>query len=327
MLVTSEAKTVGTVSGGCLESEIAIQGVDVIKDGQAKVIEFTLDEDDLIYGFGSGCNGMVRVLLQRIDPQNKLSIWPVIASYGQTRNEQILATMVGPDDHAGLGGHLLIDEQGLNGATPLPVVLVEPLVENIESAWESFGSSETVAVEIKGVRYKIFIERRFPPPRLIIFGEGVDANEVGRIAGEMGWQSIVVGRKSPEEMKGRLPHSDDHKYLMHPEEAGNSFEADARTAALVMNHNYVRDKSTLEALLSVDIPYVGVLGPRNRADQMREEISPGADAFPEKVFAPMGLSIGSETPEEIALSAIAEIQAVLLQKTGGFLKEVEGPIH
>jgi len=327
MLVSAEGKTVGTVSGGCLESEIALQSLDVIKDGNAKVIEFTLDEDDLIYGFGSGCNGMVRVLLQKIDPKDRLSVWPILQNVGLTRDTRLLATVVGPESHKSLGGHLLLDGQGLNGATPLPVFLVEPLVSNIEKAWDSFDGSETVALEIKEQQYRFFIEKILPPPRLLIFGEGVDANEVGRLASEMSWSSEIIGRKSAEEMKERLPHSDQHTFLMHPEESASTFVSDSRTAALVMNHNYVRDCSVLKALLKTDLPYIGVLGPRERAMQMLEEIKPGAKSFPKHVHAPMGVSIGSETPEEIALSILAEVQAVFNKKSAGFLKDEEGRIH
>lgn len=327
MLVSSEGKTVGTVSGGCLESEIALQGIEVIKEGRAKVIEFTLDEDDLIYGFGSGCNGMVRVLLQKVEPDNRISIWPILKNYGLTRDTSLLATVVGPEDHSSLGGHLLLDGQGLNGVTPLPLFLVDPLVSNLEKAWDSFDASETVALEIKDQQYRFFIEKLLPPPRLLIFGEGIDAFEVGRMAAQMSWTSKIIGRKSAEEMKERLPHSDEHFFLMHPEESASIFEPDSRTAALVMNHNYVRDRSVLEALLKTDLPYIGVLGPRERAMQMLEEIDPEATTFPDHVHAPMGVSIGSETPEEIALSILAEVQAVFNKKEAGFLKNEEGRIH
>ena len=118
---------------------------------------------------------------------------------------------------------------------------------------------------------------------------------------------------------------------MHPEEAGNTIQPNARSAALVMNHTYLRDKQMVLSLLSSTIPYVGVLGPRERTAEIVEELesahTPFTDAQRARLFGPLGLDIGTETPEEIALSAIAEIQAVLHARPGSSLKERQGPIH
>ncbi len=327
MLIKSDGSSIGTVSGGCLESEIALQGLDVITDGSARVIEFTLDEDDLIYGFGSGCNGTVRVLLQKIDPSDKQSLWPALSQIGQNRDDLLLSSVVGPSGAKCLGSHLLLGEDGAIDKSSMPLFILNPLVHNLEKEWTSFGSSETVALDLRGEQFRVFVERIMPPPRLMIFGEGVDANEVSRLAAELSWKTAIVGRKSPGEMKEKLPFSGEHFFLMHPEESASTFIPDSRTAALVMNHNYVRDKAVLKALLDIDLPYIGVLGPRERGNQMLEEIDPMASSFHSKVHAPMGLNIGSETPEEIALSIISEVQAVFTEKNGGYLKDQSGPIH
>jgi xanthine dehydrogenase accessory factor len=147
----------------------------------------------------------------------------------------------------------------------------------------------------------------------------------------MGWQVVVVGRKPAGALAARFPEADDHIFLMHPESVMERVIPDRRTAAVVMNHTYVRDRELMGSLLESHIPYVGMLGPSERTGRMIEELTGQGPALTNdkraRLFGPVGLDIGTETPEEIALAAIAEIQAVLHGRSGLNLRNRTGPIH
>ena len=138
----------------------------------------------------------------------------------------------------------------------------------------------------------------------------------------IGWRVTVVGRKPVDVLSSRFPDAFSHLFMMHPNQVGDLISPDARSAALVMNHTYVRDKSLMAELLTSSIPYIGMLGPRERTETMLDELGQEGthftDAQLDRLFGPVGLDIGTETPEEIALSVIAEVQAVLHRRKADF---------
>lgn len=170
-----------------------------------------------------------------------------------------------------------------------------------------------------------------PPIDLQIYGEGHDVHAVVALARTMGWQVQVIGRKPVEILTDRFPAASTCRFLMHPEQVLNHIKPDRRSAALVMNHTYVRDKAIMRALLDSEIAYVGMLGPRERTNLILEELEQEgrglSEAQRQRLFGPVGLDIGTETPEEIALSALSEIQAILHRRRGGSLRTRQGPIH
>ena len=156
----------------------------------------------------------------------------------------------------------------------------------------------------------VFVETVSLPVRLLLFGIGPEIEPITRFAGNLGW--IL-------------------EHFAHPSELGEHFRPDAQTAALVMNHNFGRDLLALDRLLTFRLRYVGLLGPRKRHAELLVRLSEyrplDFDAGARNLFAPAGLDIGSEAPEEIALSITSEIAAVLSDRRGGFLRERKSDIH
>jgi xanthine dehydrogenase accessory factor len=148
------------------------------------------------------------------------------------------------------------------------------------------------------------------PVRLLLFGTGPEIEPIAQLAGNLGW---VVER------------------FGHPSELAEDFRPDAQTAALVMTHNFGRDLLALDRLLPLQLHYVGLLGPRKRQAELLARLSEyrpfDFDTAVRNVFAPAGLDIGSEAPEEIALSIVSEVAAVLSERHGGFLRERRSDIH
>jgi len=181
-----------------------------------------------------------------------------------------------------------------------------------------------------GISITAFIEFLQPAISLVVVGAGNDAIPMMQIADTMGWDVRVVD--------GRNTHARPERFVAacqvlvsKPEAVLDQLPMDARTVFVMMTHNYNYDLSMLKALLPSHTPYIGMLGPKKKLDRMLNELSqdgmPLDDAMLAKVFGPTGLEIGAETPEEIALSIIAEIQAVLEGKTGGMLKHKSDVIH
>lgn len=157
---------------------------------------------------------------------------------------------------------------------------------------------------------ELLVEVVQPERALAIFGGGTDVDPVARIAQHVGWRAVVIAPKD-----------------VHPEEVREKVDLRAFDAAVVMTHNFLHDVALLTVLLPSALPYVGLLGPKSRGDEILEQLGEVPADQRAKLHSPIGLDIGAETPDEIALSIIAEIQSALSRHTARPLREVDGPIH
>jgi xanthine dehydrogenase accessory factor len=146
---------------------------------------------------------------------------------------------------------------------------------------------------------EVLVEIIRPLRAIVVFGGGPDVAPVVRCAQQLGWRADVVTTREP-------------------------IDVSEYDAAIVMTHNFPRDVEILRALLASRIAYIGLLGPRTRGDELLAEVSATRDA---RIFSPVGLDLGAETPEEIALSIVAEVQAVLNARSARALRELDEPIH
>lgn len=331
MLVEQDGTTHGIISGGCLEGEVAQQAVALLdEEGSPQVLPFDLTDDDLILGFGTGCNGIVHVLIEPVPAPGRTDPTQVLDACFHDRCLGVLATVIdAPDGSDLLARRLLLRDDGAVRGD-LPDALHDALMAPMPAVRaEGRHQIQTVATDEGNV--EVLFEIMQPPVRLVIFGTGHDVYPVVRMAKELGWPVTIVGRKPPEELSERFPDADEHCFLMHPEAVNKQVPLDARSAAVVMNHNYLRDKALVGALLTAPVPYVGALGPHERTERMLTELQAENPSLPDaaydKVHGPVGLDIGTETPEEIALSIIAEIQAVHHGREGGMLRHRHGAIH
>jgi xanthine dehydrogenase accessory factor len=169
---------------------------------------------------------------------------------------------------------------------------------------ETLGSDLLPADVFLAERRGVFIDTLQLPVRLLLFGTGPEIVPIAQLAEALGWTVERFG---------------------HPSELAQDFRSDSQTAAVVMNHNFGRDLLSLHRLLPLQLRYVGLLGPRKRHGeilaQLSEHVSFDFNGGLDNLFAPAGLDIGSEAPEEIALSIVAEVVAVLSGRVGGFLRE------
>ncbi len=165
---------------------------------------------------------------------------------------------------------------------------------------------------------------------VILFGGGFDARPVSQLAKSLGWNVEVTDECVAHIAPVFFPGADKLS-LCQREFVDRDFAITPYTACVLMSHNYTYDRDVLEKLLKTDTPYIGILGPRKRYDKMCEEfLEKGIELTREqrnKIHSPIGLDIGAEAPDEIAVSIIAEIQSIFANRSGGFLKYRTGPIH
>ena len=196
---------------------------------------------------------------------------------------------------------------------------------------EPVGKDSEVIAKMRAAYYDRLASDEFETPvAVLLFGAGADAVPFVRIASELGWQVTVHDHRTAFLTKERFPAAQ-KLVLQTVDQPPDEIITDNRTAAVIMTHNYSRDRFILPAVLRSDAFYIGALGPKSRTQQLLDEITGNGDVFSDeqlaRLFAPVGLDIGADTPESIALSIIGEIQSVLAKRVGGHLRDRQGSIY
>lgn len=329
MLIDTDGNTHGTVSGGCLEADLMVRAKRVRETAVAEVFVYdTSINDDSVFGLNMGCRGVVRILLEPAESR----LFEFLHRRLKSRQGGVVATVVRVNLETGtvlqVGARVLIDERGSIGplnAGNLDAGQHAVVVEDCFAALENKHSS------LKAYEFgEVFIEYIAPPVPLVVFGAGHDAVPLIRLAKAMGWHVTLVDHR-PVAAERESFFIADEIIVARPREAASRLTIDFETVAVLMTHNYSLDLELSEFLLRSPARYVGMLGPRSRADRLLHDLSRiGIDITNqevERVYAPIGIDIGAETPEEIALSIIAEIRAVLGGRPASMLRERTGPIH
>ena len=289
----------------------------------------TTSDEDIVWGLGLGCNGLVRVLIEPITPQQTDYVEFLSRCYGD-RQLGVVATLVsnaGPVQEQ-VGTRLMLQQNG-NLISHFSPSVAASIVEHARAALQS-KTSTLKSYQLPIGKVEVFIEVIQPPLSLVIFGAGHDALPVARFAKELGWNVTVVDTRQSTATQNRFAEADTI-VLSHPENITDHISVSDRTAAVVMTHNYLHDLTLLKTLLPSQVCYLGILGPKSRTERLLEElhqieINPTLDQM-HRLYAPIGLDIGADTPEAIALSIIAGIQAVITDRPGNQLRERKGAIH
>jgi xanthine dehydrogenase accessory factor len=331
MLIADATWKAGSVSGGCLEGDVVLRARDVLEKNCAIVAKYdTTSDEDILFGVGLGCRGIIRVLIEPITPE---PAQPDLLRYIQDclarRETGVVATVIGVEGRTqtALGARLIsgtevqsnIADPKLNSAIAAHVARVSPS-----------ASSHSAFFEVTDGQVELFVEIVRPPLPLVIFGAGHDAIPMARLGKELGWRVSVVDHRPAYATPQRFPGADE-VIVATTEEIPRRVHLDEQTVALVMTHNYLRDLEALKILLPSPVRYVGLLGPRRRANELLAELEKQSfsitPAQRQRLYAPVGLDLGAEGPEGVALSVLGEIQAVIAERAPGHLRERAGSIH
>lgn len=346
MLVCEGGKSTGTISAGCLEADVIEHAKNVINAGAAKLLKYDTASttDEMAWGLGLGCNGVVRVLVEPLAPKS-LYMEALRHSYESDAGDQPLAVATvynyipsgsqpTTSEHAAatvkVGARLLIDESGEPGLENLSDEMLSLIQDDFRATAPSQWTG-TRAYHVGGDSVEVFIEKLLPPVQLVIFGAGHDALPIVELARRLGWQTEVVDPQQRAITSSRFEIAD-KVTLTAPELVGSRVTITPRTLTLLMSHNYSHDLELLKFLLASPAYYIGVMGPRKRTERMLSELSTNeGSCFEEmdlpRLYSPVGLDIGANAPAEIALSIVAEMRAVLDGSRGGMLRERRGSIH
>ena len=332
MLVSDEGELTGAISGGCLEGDALRKALLVLNQQQSKLVTYdTSDEDDAAIGIQLGCAGVIQVLFEPIQPSNPDNPIQLLRKAVAIRQQSVLVTLFSLENKRNEqpGTCLLMEANGnISGSIPYPEI-EQFVMEDVHAA---MANKQSAFKQYVGNEFSItaFIEFLQPPVSLVVIGAGNDAIPMMQMADTIGWDVRVVD--------GRNTHAKPERFasacqvlVSKPEKVLEQIPIDDQTVFVMLTHNYNYDLAMLKALLPKDIPYIGMLGPKKKLERMLDELRDGGmtitDDMLEKVFGPTGLEIGAETAEEIALSIIAEIKAVLCNKPGGMLRYKEDVIH
>jgi xanthine dehydrogenase accessory factor len=294
MLITGAGVRIGAISGGCLEEDLVERSKSVAESGHAELVVYdTTAENDIVWGVGLGCNGIVRILLERVPP---CPPW---------------AAALAENLRAGRATELVVVWDASDGPVGTR------LRDDPQAGRQGSGSC-------------VFRERVEPPTSLAIFGAGDDAQPLSRMALELGWRVTVADARPAMPTEDRFPGV--FALVLGPVE-----ELVARATllpgslAVVMTHHYRHDVPLLRHLLPLPLAYLGLLGPKRRTDRILAEIAeaglPITPAMRSRLRAPVGLDLGADAPEDVALSIIAEMRSVVSGRDARPLRERERPIH
>lgn len=331
MLVTEDGQLTGAISGGCLEGDALKKAQLAIFQQKNKLVTYdTTDEDDIQFGVQLGCNGVVHILFE---PVHATAANPVqlLKEVLKERQNAVLTTLFS-FQHAN-GPHpgtcLLYLQNGQSFNNGLPAALQPALQDDVQTVLKNAASSIRT-YNHENIQLTAFIAYLQPAIQLVIAGAGNDVMPLVAMADILGWQTIVADGRPTHATAQRFPQAQ-QVLNAKPAQVLQQLQVDAQTVFVLMTHNYNYDAEMLGLLLPLDVAYIGMLGPRKKRDRMLDELHEKGYVFEapqlEKIFGPVGLDIGAETAEEIAMAIVSEIKAVLAGKSGKSLRQKINPIH
>jgi xanthine dehydrogenase accessory factor len=290
LLLTADGRRIGSISGGCLEEDVLARARGVAKSGLAEVVTYdTTSENDLVWGVGLGCHGIVHVLLEKLPAR---PLWATTLSLRLMSRQPT---------------KLVVDWKS-----------PEPSLQGTRLTSGTAADRDT------------FQQTIHAPDALFVFGAGDDARPLVRLAKELGWWVTVADPRAAFATDERFPEAD--RVVSGPADTlVRDLNPEKGSLAVVMTHHYVHDLPILRALLPRPLAYVGLLGPKKRALRILDDLRAGGLETTleqrDRLHAPVGLDLGAETPEEVALAIIAEIQATLTTRDARPLRDRKAPIH
>lgn len=292
LVVAADGRQEGNVSGGCLEEDVREVALRVIRTGESELREYCGSMDEIqAWDLGVGCEGVVELLVEPVR---------------DARNAE---------------REMMTAEQAHVVVTDLATRARECLSVDAARARGLVGDDAESAI-VDGR----FVDVLLPPPRLLVVSAGEDARQLALLASSVGFRVVVADRRPGLLSAERFPAA---VQLLETDAARLTERVvlDAESYAVVMTHNFVDDTEYLRALLRTPAKYIGVLGPRQRTERILGVLRSEGPIDESRVFGPVGLDIGTDGAEQVALSVVAEILAVRSGRRPRSLRERSAPIH
>ena len=327
LLIPEHGAPIGNISGGCLEGDVADAGRIVMDEGTPRLASWDLTtEDDAVWGLGLGCNGAIEVYIEPAEDAVAVA-GALRRAIAQALPICVVTVVESTREDVPPGARLVVDpgDPDLQGSLGAPTL----------DAAARIAATEQLVLEGSQIRdlgsgVRAFVEILEPPLHLVVCGAGHDAAPLVRAATAMGWKVDVVDERAAFLNKERFPGASGFVLVDQPTQIAELQVVTDRTFAVVMTHNYERDRGYLEGLSRTQARYIGALGPATRTERMLQDLAGmdvAVDILRTRLHGPAGLDLGGEGPEEIAQSIVAEMIAVKRGRSGGSLRDRSGPIH
>ncbi len=319
MLISVDGSHCGLISGGCLEADLAQHARQVFVDGKTRKVTYDLSADaDLIWGLGIGCDGVIELMLQRLEGDQGFGFLEALESARSARCSGVLALLISSSDPSHSIGEFALDCGKRFVAGDRRLLQYTPGLADAHDMTRRFWLENVHTKD--GDLNTLFIPVT-PPLALLICGAGIDAVPMARLATEMGWDCTLVDHRSGFASADRFPSACEVR-LLQADALAAKIDLQCIDAVVIMSHNLGHDQRYLAQVVAAKIPYIGLLGPRARRDRLLSKINAANGVDGLHVHGPAGLDIGAEMPESVALSIVAEIHACLNQRQGSELTPV-----
>ncbi len=307
ILIAANGDYQGLVSGGCLEGDLAERARKVLESGEPATVTYDMrDDGDDIWGLGVGCNGLIRVFLQQLSAEAGYEPFASIADGLLGVAPAGIAVVIASGESALVSGATLI----LDGSPGLAWQLDSAGIERLSAGCTTAQSNATTALEVGPDGAEVLYSPLIPIPRLLVLGAGLDAVPLVRFAAGLGWLVTVADHRPAYLEQGDFSAAE-RAELIRPDDLAKVFSLDQYDAIVVMSHHLNTDRTYLAQLEHVPAAYLGVLGPGARRNRLLDALGASGEALRDRLKGPVGLDIGADSPESIALSVLAEIHAEL----------------
>lgn len=324
MIIPEAGSGVGHITAGCLEDEVVRLADEVLATGEPRIETYDLrpEAEEDVWGLGVGCNGIIDILLEPLDD----SFRPAVEAREAGR-AIALATVIDGDDRVDVGARARFDPEADRWSEEgrVPRSVLERLAD-VATTVAADGRADVV--EADGVT--VFVDGITPPDHLVVVGTGHDIGPIVELGKRADFRVTVVGYRGASARNDRFPDAD-AVISTSPVNIREVVATDADTYVVVATHNFIDDRLTVEELLDTDVPYIGLMGPRERFEEMMADFTEeGRSVSGEersRLYTPVGIDLGGGSPHQIAISIVAEVLAVANDRTPRHLKERDGPIH
>lgn len=328
MLILENGFWFGSVSGGCLEGDVINKANEVFKNGNTQLFKYdTRQNAKNSFGMGYGCNGLLEILIEPILFNDNNPAYTVLKQISTESELQGLSTVFFSENESVTGLGEQLHSTGLNFISN--EVLTEQIKIDLKSAIES-GEAKSKTYKVDGKKVKVFHEVFQPNINILIYGAVFHVVPFLRIANEMGYNVHVTDSFEPIQPVWNFPNAEDITILENHDVQG-IIKNTPNLAVVFLTHNFFYIKEELPKVLKSDSPYIGILGSRKKTQKILKEAEVNAEHYSSselaKIHYPIGLDIGANTPEEIALSIVAEIKSFFSGRSGEPLKKFNGNIH
>lgn len=307
ILINESGDYQGLVSGGCLEGDLAEHARQVMATGIAACVTYDLRDDaDELFGLGVGCNGLLRILLQRLSPVDDYQPFTAISEVLLGTETGLCGVLVDGAADPALAGKSLVLTPSRMQHTGLSPELTGTLTA-LSAAAQPAAALRRFAHD--GQNLQTLIAPLYPLPRLLVLGAGLDAIPLVTLADALGWRVSVADHR-PAYLEREGFGAAEHTLCAPAAELAQRLSLETFSAVVVMSHHLATDRIYLQQLADSAIPYVGLLGPPARRERLMQDLGAAGQKLHDRLHGPAGLDIGADSPESIALSILAQIQAV-----------------